>query len=102
MIVHIVCFYLEDKSKKREVKKHLMKLKALQYFIELDIIEKFIHNKIEGDIVLFSKFKNEKELNRYMQDPVHLEVIRNTSALLKNKEVIDFQIANKSTQLSQI
>ena len=92
MIVHIVCFKLVDKSKTKEVKNELLKLKTLHYTLDLEIIEKFIHNKVKGDIVLFSRFKNEEQLNYYMKDPLHIEVISNTNALIKNKDVIDFEM----------
>ncbi|WP_299184143.1 Dabb family protein [uncultured Aquimarina sp.] len=97
MIVHIVIFKLIQPSTSviTKLKEELLTLRKLSHSLEFSVSEKFqmLKTYLEGDVILFSTFKNEKQLELYMTDPKHLEVIKNTSEIIEEKYVFDF-IAN--------
>ncbi|TPN87486.1 Dabb family protein [Aquimarina algicola] len=94
MVFHIVIFKLIQNNDDAIdfIKRELLSLKKLPEVLGLDIVEKdaVIKNDIEGDIVLFSQFKNRKDLQSYMEAPIHLEVIKNTSGNIEKKHILDF------------
>ena len=96
MTVHIVIFQLieTDAVSLKRFKESLSELKDLSFLIEFSLIEKsnLLKSYIDGDIVLFSKFKNENDLQLYMTDPKHLQIIKNTSENIKDKFILDFNI----------
>ncbi len=95
MIIHIVVFKLINTEiiAIENIKQKLDTLKNLSFPVVLEIIEKsnILKSYIDGDLVLFSKFKNEKDLELYMKDPKHLEVIENTSHNIQEKYILDFK-----------
>ncbi|OEJ98797.1 hypothetical protein A8C32_06290 [Flavivirga aquatica] len=98
MVIHIVIFKLikTDTTSIDSLKEQLFRLKDLPYLADFDIIEKsnLLKSYIDGDLVLFSKFKNKKDLELYMTDETHLEVIKNTSINIQEKYILDFASNN--------
>lgn len=92
MIQHIVLFKLVNKDSIGPVKTELERLTKLPYPVMLEVVDGFVQNGVEGDLVLNSTFETKGLLDDYMKDPDHLDVINNTSKLIKDKQVIDFVV----------
>ncbi len=94
MVIHIVIFKLinNDLDTTEDLITELRTLKNLPFPIELTVLRKsnIIKSYIDGDVVLFSKFESKEDLDAYMIDDRHLEVIRNTSTNIEDKYVLDF------------
>ncbi len=94
MVIHIVIFKLinNDLDTTEDLITELSTLKNLPFPIELTVLRKsnIIKSYIDGDVVLFSKFESKEDLDAYMIDDRHLEVIRNTSTNIEDKYVLDF------------
>ena len=94
MIVHIVLFKLirTDIDIVDSFIKELLKLKALSYYIEFEVVTKtcIIKTDLDGDVILFSLFENEEKLQSYMTDQKHLQIINRTSKFIDKKYVLDY------------
>lgn len=96
MVIHIVIFKLikNDGNSIEGLITELDKLKSLSFPLELTVLRKsnILKSYIDGDVVLYSKFKSKEGLNAYMIDHRHLEIIASTSDNIRDKYILDLII----------
>lgn len=91
MIYHIVSFYLVEKNELavQQLKDDLMPLRELS---EVDSFQLSEQVQKGGDVVLFATFHSEQLLQAYMEDAGHQQIIKKTAPLIRQKEVVDFEL----------
>ncbi len=94
MVKHIVFFELKDNSK--ENKKRL-KEKLLSMDGKIDVLQKievginFCKEQRAYDVALLTDFKSEKDLESYIINPYHLDIVAYVKTVITSSKVIDFK-----------
>jgi hypothetical protein len=100
MIKHVVMWKLkdfaEDADKARNAKRIKIELEALKKTIpqlfHLEVGINLLASDAAYDLVLFSVFKNEKDLEIYQNHPDHRAVAEFINLLKESKVVVDYNI----------
>ncbi len=101
MIKHVVMWKLkdfaEDADKARNAKRIKIELEALKNTIpqifHLEVGISFLQSDAAYDVVLFSVFKNEKDLELYQNHPDHRAVAEFIGKVREDRVVVDYMTA---------
>jgi hypothetical protein len=99
MIKHVVMWKLkdfaEDADKARNAKRIKIELEALKNTIpqifHLEVGINFLESDAAYDVVLFSVFKNEKDLELYQNHPDHRAVAEFVGKVKEDRAVVDYK-----------
>jgi hypothetical protein len=99
MIKHVVMWKLknfaEDADKTRNAKRIKIELEALRNTIpqifHLEVGINFLESDAAYDVVLFSVFKNEKDLELYQNHPDHRAVAEFVGKVKEDRAVVDYK-----------
>jgi hypothetical protein len=100
MIKHVVMWKLkdfaEDADRARNAVRIKIELEALKQSIpqifHLEVGINFLDSPAAYDLVLFSVFKNEKDLEQYQNHPDHLAVAEFIGKVRESRVVVDYKI----------
>ncbi len=97
MITHIVLFKLKEFSvtEKAAIREELKeKLEALKekigVVVQLDVAINELHEEKNYDLMLFSRFRTEEDLETYRVHPAHQEVVARVGEVAASRAAIDF------------
>jgi len=99
MIKHVVMWKLkdfaEDADKARNAKRIKIELEALKKTIpqifHLEVGINYLGSDAAYDVVLFSVFKNEKDLELYQNHPDHRAVAQFVGKVKEDRVVVDYK-----------
>jgi hypothetical protein len=99
MIKHVVMWKLKDfaeeADKARNAKRIKIELEALKNTIpqifHLEVGINFLESDAASDVVLFSVFKNEKDLELYQNHPDHRAVAEFIGKVKEDRTVVDYK-----------
>ena len=97
MITHIVLFKLKEfsASERAAIREELKaKLEALKektgVVVQLDVAINELHEEKNYDLMLFSRFRSEEDLETYRIHPAHQEVVVRVGEVAASRAAIDF------------
>lgn len=94
MIKHIVMWKLKDKNKKEnslKIKNMIEDLKdKINVILNIEIGININTNDCSYDIVLYSEFENEKDLNFYQKNPLHIECVNFIKNVSIDRKAVDY------------
>ena len=99
MIKHVVMWKLKDfaegADKARNAKRLKIELQALKntipQIVQLEVGINVLASDAAYDVVLFSAFKNEQDLDLYQNHPNHLAVADFAGKVRESRVVVDYQ-----------
>ena len=96
MIVHIVCFKIEDNSSKEEnlskMKKLLEELPSkIPQIIDFEVGLNYNESDAAFDVSLYSTFNSKEDLNAYAIHPDHLVVVNFIKTIATDRVVVDYE-----------
>lgn len=102
MIKHIVMWKLKDFAEggdkfqnARKMKADLEALKAkIPQIKHLEIGINTIPSDASYDVVLYSEFENEMDLNSYQKHPDHLKIADFVNRIREQRAVVDYSVEN--------
>lgn len=93
MIKHLVLFSAKDKKDIRQIINYLEELGKIDGVHNFSVKENLKKDKIsenEIDIILYTEFENETDLEKYKQDEIYENCIKNVRPLRDKRIVVDF------------
>ncbi|MGL5634047.1 MAG: Dabb family protein [Sarcina sp.] len=95
MIKHIVMWKLKEENKAdvaKKIKKSLEFLKnEIIEIVEIEVGININESDAAYDVVLYSRFKSEEDLDIYQKHPKHLEVSGFIKSVVASRVVVDYK-----------
>lgn len=100
MIKHIVMWKLKDSAEGKErqenakiIKNELEALKIeIKEIINIEVGINIVDDPGAYDLVLYSEFSNQKDLNIYQKHPAHVKIAEYIGKVRESRVVVDYEI----------
>lgn len=100
MVKHIVMWRLKDEAEgnSKEINAMLIKerlealKKKISYLRKIEVGINFEKSNAAYDVVLYTEFDNEEDLNNYQVHPDHLEQVAFIRSVVNSRVVADYKI----------
>lgn len=100
MVKHIVMWKLEDFAEGNNKEENAKKIKSLleglkskiQEIRHIEVGINFEASELAYDVVLYSEFDSEEDLNIYQKHPEHLKVAQFVRSVKSQRVVVDYNI----------
>lgn len=100
MVVHIASFKLKDEALKRSRVENLeearRRIESLRETVpgirKLVVSTKIVKSTSEFDIVLYSEFDTEADLDAYRTHPAHLDVVDFIGSIRETRFALDYEV----------
>lgn len=97
MVKHIVMWNIQEQFDKTEVintlKEKLEALKSeIDFIIALEVGCNFNDSDASHDVVLYSVFETQADLDDYIVHPAHVEVGKYVRSVVKDRVVVDYVV----------
>lgn len=100
LIKHVVMWKLKENAQgntklenARLIKTKLENLKEIiQELKEIEVGINIVKDPAAYDLVLYTGFENQDDLNKYASDPRHLEVVDFIKKVVESRIVVDYQV----------